>query len=147
MSNKPIEFRPSGSIEFEQVEFVAANKPAAAAAATPAPVDPAIDTDPLSINFGRMKEHKPESAERMLAGATIDWLVAFPVDARPKALCERYPHVANRLARDWPRRARSVQNLQTLVADPRWGSAGFPAQVQNELQRVLKQLAEFQPAQ
>ncbi len=145
MSNKPIEFRPSGSIEFEQVEFVAANKPAPGAAAA-APVDPAIDSDPLSINFGRLKEHKPESAERMLAGATIDWLVGFPVDSRPKALCERFPHVANRLARDWPRSARSVQSLQTLVADARWGSAGFPAQVQNELQRALKQqLAKPQP--
>ncbi len=146
MSNKPIEFRPSGSIEFEQVEFVAANKPVPDAAAAAAPVDPAIDTDPLSINFGRLKEHKPESTERMLAGPTIDWLVGFPVDSRPKALCERFPHVANRLARDWPRSARSVQSLQTLIADARWGSAGFPAQVQSELQRVLKQLAELQPA-
>ncbi|MEQ1807649.1 MAG: hypothetical protein ABL900_19895 [Burkholderiaceae bacterium] len=143
MSNPPIQFRPSGSIEFEQVEFVTANKPAPAAAAA---LDPAIDTDPLSINFGRMKEHKPESAERMLVGPTIDWLVGFPVDARPKALCERFPHVANRLARDWLRRARSRESLQTLVADARWGSTGFPAQVQNELQRVLEQLAELQPA-
>jgi hypothetical protein len=144
MSSKPIEFRPSGSIEFEQVAFAVANPPAPAAQA-PAAVDPAIDPDPLSINFGRMKEHKPASAERMLAGATIDWLVAFPVDSRPKALCERFPHVANRLARDWPHGARSVQNLQTLVADTRWGGAGFPAQVQNELQRVLKVLAVLQP--
>ena len=51
--------------------------------------DDKIDGDPLSINFGREKVHKPLSTERMLAGATIDWLISFPLEARPKALCAR----------------------------------------------------------
>ena len=140
MSNNPIEFRPSGSIEFEQVEFKAPSPQAS----TPAPVDPAMDSDPLSINFGRERDAKPTAAERMLAGTTIDWLVAFPVDSRPKALCDRFPHVANRLAKDWPHGTRSLASLKTLATDARWGSAGFPAQVQTELVRVLKQLAELQ---
>ncbi len=133
-------FRPSGSIEFEQVVFnKVADKPAPASA----PVDESLDNDPLSINFGRKKDHKPVATERILAGAAIDWLIAFPVDSRPKALCERFPHVANRLAKDWQ---GCAQHLGLLAADVRWGSAGFPVQVQNELQRLLKRLGELQPS-
>ena len=122
MSHKPLEFRPSGSIEFEHVQL----GPTAAPAPAPA-VDDKIDHDPLSINFGREKVHKPASTERMLAGTTIDWLIAFPMETRPKALCDRFPHVANRLAKVWTDRAASAQSLQRLIDDPRWGSAGFPA--------------------
>jgi len=132
MSENTFEFRPSGTIEFEQIE------PAAVAEQAQAPVDDAMDSDPLSINFGRRKDSKPTAAERMLAGPTIDWLVAFPAESRPKALCDRYPHVANRLAQEWSNAARSAQSLRLLASDARWGSAGFPAQVQNELQRLLR---------
>ena len=132
MSNETFEFRPSGIIEFEQIAPETLIEKAQAA------VDDAMDGDPLSINFGRRKDHKPAAAERMLAGSTIDWLVAFPLDARPKALCERYPHVANRLALTWKDRPVSAQSLQTLIGDARWGSPGYPAQVQGELQRLLK---------
>jgi hypothetical protein len=138
MSNSSFEFRPSGSIEFEQLE------PEAVANQVEASADDGLDTDPLSINFGRNKNSKPTAAERMLAGTTIDWLVAFPIESRPKALCERFPHVANRLAKEWPDRACSAQSVQVLAGDARWGSAGFPAQVQSELQRVLEQLTGFQ---
>jgi len=123
-------------VEFEAIEPEELIEQAQAQSA-----DESLDTDPLSINFQRSKETKPTAAERMLAGNTIDWLLAFPADARPKALCERYPHVANRLAQAWSNRKHSAQSLQRLVDDERWGSAGFPAQVQGELQRVLKSLS------
>jgi hypothetical protein len=133
MSTQPFEFRPSGSIEFEQLE------PVAVAQQIKAPPDDGLDSDAFSVTFGRSKDDKPSAAERMLAGTTIDWLVALPVESRPKALCERFPHVANRLARDWPDVARSRQSLQVLASDARWGSAGFPLQVQGELRRMLEQ--------
>jgi hypothetical protein len=135
MSNAPFEFRPSGLIEFEQVESESV------VTQTHVSVGDSLDTDPLSINFDRRKDYKATSAERLLAGTTIDWLVAFPLESRPKVLCERFPHVANRLAKDWSDAARSVRSLRALAGDPRWGSAGFPAQVQRELQRMLQQLA------
>jgi len=134
MTNEPFEFRPSGIIEFEHVE------PETVAKQLQVSADDALDTDPLSVNFDRRKHDRPTAAERMLAGATIDWLVAFPVESRPKALCERFPHVANRLAKEWSDAAHSTRSLQVLASDVRWGSAGFPAQVQNELQRMLLQL-------
>lgn len=128
--NNSLAFRPSGSIDFDPTPIVPAAAPAA-------PVDDKIDADPLSINFGREKVHKPSATERMLAGTTIDWLIAFPMDDRPKALCEKYPHVANRLAQEWADRPRVRASLQALVDDARWGSAGFPAQVQGELRKLL----------
>ena len=114
MSNNTLEFRPSGSIEFEQVQVasVPQTKPAA-------PVDDGIDRDPLAIHFGRLKDSKPTPAERMLAGFAIDWLVAFPADARPKALCERFPWVANRLAKGWPDAAGSTGVAGAAVTGPR----------------------------
>ena len=136
MSDQPFEFRPSGSIEFEAIEPAVLVRQRAAES-TP---DDGIDRDPLSINFGRTKDHKPASAERMLASPTIDWFVAFAAEARPKVLCDRYAHVANRLAAEWPQRTRARTSLDALIADPRWGRAGFPALVQAELQRLLEAL-------
>ncbi len=136
-NNNSLDFRPSGTIDFEAVEIPSTT---VATAAPAAPVDDKIDADPLSINFGREKVHKPLSTERMLAGATIDWLISFPMEARPKALCDKYPHVANRLAQGWTDKAVSRAGLQVLVDDKRWGTAGFPAQVQTELQRLLARL-------
>lgn len=141
MSNQPFEFRPSGSIEFEQVE------PEAVAREMNAPAEDTVggpDADPLSINFGRAKDSKPSAAERMLAGTTIDWLIAFPAESRPKVLCDRFPHVANRLAKEWSHKAHSAKSVHELATDARWGGAGFPAQVQGELQKLLHQLADFQ---
>ncbi len=135
-NNNTLDFRPSGSIEFEAVPIPSVTAPAASASAA-APVDDKIDADPLSINFGREKVHKPLSTERMLAGPTIDWLISFPMDARPKALCDKYPHVANRLAAGWADKAGSRAALQSLADDMRWGTAGFPALVQSELRKLL----------
>jgi hypothetical protein len=135
MSNQPFELGPSAFIEFEPVIPEAKTEQAGK------PVDDQMDADPLSITFGRRKDYKPTAADRMLAGATIDWLIALPVDVRPKALCERFPHVANRIASEWSRAAQATQSLTTLAADARWGSTGYPAQVQAELVRMTKQIA------
>lgn len=137
MSTESFDFSPSGRIEFEHVELESAPaRPARAGS-----IDPTIDHDPLSINLGRKKDHKPAAAERMLAGPTIDWLLAFPAELRPKALCERYPHVANRLAQGWTHVARSRVAVQQLAEDARWGDIGYPGQVQLELQRLFDLLS------
>jgi hypothetical protein len=128
-------FRPSGSLEFEHIEVESLIRKNRATGSTD---DDKIDADPLSINFGRAKDHVAAPAEALLEGPTIDWLVSFPMGARPKALCERYPHVANRLAHGWTDVDRSMRAVRQLVDDPRWGNVGFPAQVQDELKRLLQ---------
>ena len=137
MSTEPVDFTPSASgvIEFEPVEPVVLIQQAAKA-----PVDETLDNDPLSAVFGQKKGSKPAAGDHMLAGTTIDWLIAFPMEARPKALCEKYPHVANRLAGEWRDAARVRGSLQALVDDARWGSAGYPALVQGELNKLLARL-------
>ena len=146
-NNNTLDFRPSGTIDFEAVEIPSTTGAAAAPAApAAAPVDDKLDGDPLSINFGREKVHKPLSTERMLAGATIDWLISFSIATRPKALCDKYPHVANRLAAMWADKAAAHRSVQALVDDKRWGTAGFPALVQAELQRLLALLPGAQQA-
>jgi hypothetical protein len=139
MPNPAFEFRPSGLIEFETVDA------GAVAQQLREPAAEGLDTDPVSINYGRRKDCRPTAAERALAGTTIDWLVALPAEARPKVLCERFPHLANRLAREWLQTARSVQQLRLLAEDARWGSTGFPALVQGELQRLLRHLTAAAP--
>lgn len=141
MSTESVDFTPSASgvIEFEPVEPVVLVQQSAKAA-----VDETLDNDPLSPVFGQKKGSKPVAGDHMLAGTTIDWFVALPAAARPKALCERYPHVANRLARDWKIAALAVAQVQTLAGDPRWGSAGYPGLIQDELQRLLQHLGAAQ---
>lgn len=135
MSNQPFELGPSAFIEFEPM------KPETSAGQATKPAEDEMDKDPMSISFGRRKDHKPTASERMLAGSTIDWLIAFPLDLRPKALCERFPHLANRIATEWPDAERASRSLAALANDVRWGSPGYPAQVQAELQRMAKQIA------
>jgi hypothetical protein len=138
MTTASLNFSPSGRLEFEHIEVESLMEKRPAGDSKAAPVDDKIDADPLSINFGREKTHVPTAIERMLAGPTIDWLVAFPNASRPKALCERYPHVANRLASGWADVERSRRAVQQLADDPRWGGIGFPALIQDELKRLLQ---------
>jgi hypothetical protein len=48
--------------------------------------------------------------------------------------------VANRLAQGWTHVARSMVAVKQLAEDARWGSVGYPAGVQLELQRLFKLL-------
>jgi hypothetical protein len=137
MSTPPLQFSPSGRLEFEHIELESMMRKEEALMQGRPPTDDKTDRDLLSINFGHARDRVPGATERMLGGAAIDWMLAFPASARPKALCERFPHVANRLAAGWTDGALSTQALQQLVDDLRWGGVGFPAQVQGELRQLL----------
>ena len=130
--NKPFELSASGLIDFEVLE------PAQVARELDKPeADEGPVSDPLSVIFGRSKDSKQPAGERMVAGTTIDWLLSFQPELRPKVLCERFPHIANRLASHWANKAASVQSLQQMVDDSRWGTPGYAGQVQTELARLL----------
>ena len=130
--NKPFEFSASGLIEFEVLEPAQVARDLDKLEAGEGPV-----SDPLSVIFGRSKDSKQPAGERMVAGTTIDWLLGFQPGLRPKVLCERFPHVANRLANEWSDRAASAKSLQQLADDPRWGTPGYAGQVKTELSRLL----------
>lgn len=73
--------------------------------------------------------------------ATFRWVESFPDAVRPVALLQRYPRIANLLARTWTDSARLHRHLESLLVDHRRGRQGFPPEVYNEL-LTLRELAE-----
>ena len=73
--------------------------------------------------------------------ATFRWIESFPEAVRPIALLQRFPRIANLLARTWNDSARLHRYLESLLVDRRRGRQGFPPDVYNEL-LTLRELAE-----
>lgn len=73
--------------------------------------------------------------------ATRRWVEAFPEAIRPNALLERFPRIANALARAWSDREQLRLELDALLVDRRPGRRGFPPDVYNEL-LTLRDVAE-----
>jgi hypothetical protein len=73
--------------------------------------------------------------------ATFRWAETFPEAVRPVALLQRFPRIANLLARVWNDEARLRGHLEALLVDRRGGRAGFPPEVHSEL-LTLRELAE-----
>ena len=73
--------------------------------------------------------------------ATFRWADSFPEAVRPVALLQRFPRIANLLARVWNDEVRLRTQLEALLVDRRSGRAGFPPDVHNEL-LTLRELAE-----
>ena len=73
--------------------------------------------------------------------ATFRWAEAFPDTVQPVALLQRFPRIANLLARTWNDDKRLRSELESLLVDRRSGRAGFPPDVYNEL-LTLRDIAE-----
>ena len=73
--------------------------------------------------------------------ATFRWVESFPEAVRPIALMQRFPRIANLLARAWNDSARLHRQFESLLTDHRPGRQGFPPEVYNEL-LMLRDLAE-----
>jgi hypothetical protein len=73
--------------------------------------------------------------------ATYRWAEAFPDAVQPVALLQRFPRIANLLARTWNDDKRLRSQLEGLLVDQRRGRAGFPPDVYNEL-LTLREIAE-----
>ena len=73
--------------------------------------------------------------------ATFRWVESFPDAVRPVALLQRFPRIANLLARAWNDSARLHRHFESLLIDHRRGRQGFPPEVYNEL-LTLRDLAE-----
>lgn len=122
-------FGPSGSIEFEFTDLAAARKevelPAAVAALE-------------RLLPGNWEEQRRPAApsDRALTGAAIDWLLSLPASARPKALGEQFPRIANHLAQHWSDLGTTQLVLMRLLADERGGRKGFSLQIEQEIGRL-----------
>jgi hypothetical protein len=65
--------------------------------------------------------------------ATEKWAAGLPVEVRPLALLQRFPRIANALARLWQDNIGLRLYLDDLLVDRRGGRRGFPPQIHNEL--------------
>ncbi len=65
--------------------------------------------------------------------ATSRWIARLPPDIRPLSLLDKFPRIANALARTWPDAPTLGVYLDSLVHDRRGGRRGFPGHVQIEL--------------
>lgn len=93
-------------------------------------------------------DRRPERhSDQALTGTTRRWLRLMSWRQQPLSLCERFPHVANRLAWCWDDPAQREQLFDELLGDRRGGRRGFPGPVLRDLQRLRSwgQQALLQP--
>jgi hypothetical protein len=64
---------------------------------------------------------------------TQRWVSLLPVEIQPRALLQRFPRIANKLARLWGDRESVADYLDHLLVDRRGSRQGFPPDVHNEL--------------
>ncbi len=75
---------------------------------------------------------KARPYERLLA-TTAAWCALLPSSLQPRALCARFPRIANGLAAGWADRDATMHYFDKLLTDQRGGRKGFPAEVLEEL--------------
>jgi hypothetical protein len=92
-------------------------------------------------NYWEQRRRRPRPEDRALTGPAIDWVLALPAELRPRALCERYPGVANMIAAAWSRAEERALVLQSLLTDARGGRRGFPENVRREIEALSRSLS------
>lgn len=122
-------YKPSGLIEFEFTDVANVHKPAERPAAVSA-------IEQLMPGFWEAQRRAPSPTDRALTGKGIDWLLGLPAHARPKALCEQYPRIANHLAEHWGNLRDTQLALMHLLADERGQRKGFSLQIEQEIGRL-----------
>jgi len=65
--------------------------------------------------------------------ATARWAAGLPSEIQPLALLQRFPRIANFLARVWHDDTESQLYLDELLTDRRGGRQGFPPEIHQEL--------------
>jgi len=65
--------------------------------------------------------------------ATARWAARLPSDVQPLALLQRFPRIANDLARVWHDEIELQLHLDDLLTDRRGGRQGFPPEIHQEL--------------
>jgi len=125
---------PSGSIPFETTDFDDARR---SLDELPAGV---VELAKYAPNYWEQRRRQPRPEDRALTGAAIDWVLALPPELRPRALCERYPRVANMIAAAWSRADARALVLHGLLTDTRGGRKGFPVNVQREIEVLFRSM-------
>jgi hypothetical protein len=141
----PKPFKPSGVIEFEFIDVEAARREAD-------DHKHAVVTafEKLLPGYWEEQRRPLTPADRALTGKGIDWMLGLPSNARPKALCEQYPRIANHLAGIWDHPRDTQLVLMHLLADERGKRKGFSLQIEQEIGRLaayVQSLLESAPTE
>lgn len=99
-----------------------------------------IAIEKLMPGFWEEQRRPLTATDRALSGKGIDWMLSLPLDARPKALCEHFPRIADHLADRWADLPNTRLALMRLLADERGGRKGFSLQVEQEIGRLAAHL-------
>jgi hypothetical protein len=124
-----------GGLDFEPTDFEDARR---ALDELPAGVTTAKTLEP---GYWDRQRRPTLPSDRALSGQTIQWLLALPLEMRPKALVDQFPRIANRLADAWPRPVELEALLQELLIDRRGRRRGFPPEVAAELEALCAHVA------
>jgi len=119
----------SGLIEFEFINVDDARKEAEMPAAI-------VALEKLLPGYWEEQRRPLTASDRALTGKAIDWLMTLPAKARPRALSEQFPRIANHLAEHWSELGGVQLALMRLLADERGGRKGFSLQIQQEIGRL-----------
>jgi hypothetical protein len=126
---------PPGTIDFQTTDFDDARR---SLDELPAGV---VELAKYAPNYWEQRRRRPRPEDRALTGAAIEWVLALPPGLRPRALCERYPRVANVIAAAWSRADELTPALHGLLTDTRGGRRGFPANVRREIEALSRSLS------
>jgi len=81
--------------------------------------------------------------DRVLSKLAKEWCERLSPHVQTRALCERYPRIANRIALCWRDPALTLALLDQLLRDRRGGRKGFPAAVQAELVALAAEVRNY----
>ena len=90
---------------------------------------------------GRRKAQPVE----VLLPATRRWLDSLPKDARPRALAEQFPRLANLIAVNWNSPNDCTAFISSLLLDQRGGRRGFPGDVLQDIQNLRVYYTRLHP--
>lgn len=143
MNDRQQPFKPSRLIEFEITNVEDARREAERPAAV-------VAIEKLLPGYWEEQRRPLSAADRALTGKGIDWLLGLPANARPKALCEQFPRIANHLADIWSNPTDTQLALMRLLADERGNRKGFSLQIEQEIGRLaayVQSLLEAAPTE
>jgi len=102
-------------------------------AATSEPRNAADDPDGIARRIGDAQYRRRAEPNNVPLAATFKWIAGLPREVRPLALLQRFPRIANTLARAWTDPPAFRDYMFELLIDRRRGRQGFPPLVQREL--------------
>ena len=90
------------------------------------------------VKFWEQRRRPTLVTDRALTGRSLEWALSLPPPLRPKALCDRFPRIANSISASWHDIDDSLRLFDHLLNDRRKGRRGFPADVQHEIEALCE---------